>query len=515
MNKTTNKTLKTHLPLLFFCVFYVLFSLITYKDFGITTDEQREYGAANKLVELIVDKRSPEYFSNAAKHESPYISPYFRGHLAIFRVLNTNSSYETYHLLNLLFGLGVFVVMYMFLYSFTQKPLYSILGPVFLFITPRYLGHIPANPKDIPFSFFYLLGLYQLFRFYKSKSNFKISHLVQMGIVFGLAQATRIIGFSLLIIYLPIMLTKISKNKSVANISKGVLGGLVILLLSLLTMYIVIPYLWINPLLGFKTLLVNAGSFSGWDNTILFLGNTLTRNQRPDIYLPVWLAVTLPLYIIILGLYALTKVSHIIKKPQWNILLFSLFLNLAVYYFVKPVIYNGLRHFLYLIPIIVLLASMSFGMLFKEVQLHKKFHLKALLGMLLILFAITTYSTFSLHPYQSLYFNELTNGLAGAQGYFELDYWGTTYSEAAKWLEEHKAEIVTDESPKKVYVCTMEEVAKYYLGDSYRLVDKSDDADYVVCDFDRQTKRNLDIKSTFEINRQGVALLKIGVESVR
>jgi hypothetical protein len=333
-----------------------------------------------------------------------------------------------------------------------------------------------------------------------------------MGIVFGLTQATRLVGFSLLIIYFPILLAKVSKNKSSANMAKGLLGGILILLLSLTTMYIVLPYLWINPLLGFKTLLVNAGSFGNWDNTILFLGNTLTRSQRPDIYLPVWFAVTLPLYIIILGFFSLTKVRHIIKKPQWNILVLALFLNLAMYYFVKPVIYNGLRHFIYLIPIIVLLACMGLGMLLKEVQLHKKFHLKALLGILLILFATTTYSAFSLHPYQSLYFNELTNGLAGAQGYFELDYWGTTYSEAAKWLEAHKTDIVTAGSTKKVYVCTMGEVAKYYLGDSYRLVDKSGDADYVVCDFDRQAKRGLDIKSIFEINRQGVALLKIGVE---
>lgn len=39
-----------------------------------------------------------------------------------------------------------------------------------------------------------------------------------------------------------------------------------------------------------------------------------------------------------------------------------------------------------------------------------------------------------LHPYEYVYFNELTGYLPGASKFFETDYWGAAYIESAAWM---------------------------------------------------------------------------------
>ena len=39
-----------------------------------------------------------------------------------------------------------------------------------------------------------------------------------------------------------------------------------------------------------------------------------------------------------------------------------------------------------------------------------------------------------LHPYEYIYYNRFIGGVSGAQGRFELDYWATSYREAAEYI---------------------------------------------------------------------------------
>jgi hypothetical protein len=39
-----------------------------------------------------------------------------------------------------------------------------------------------------------------------------------------------------------------------------------------------------------------------------------------------------------------------------------------------------------------------------------------------------------LHPYEYIYYNNFIGGIKGAHGRFELDYWGTSYREAAEYV---------------------------------------------------------------------------------
>ena len=48
-------------------------------------------------------------------------------------------------------------------------------------------------------------------------------------------------------------------------------------------------------------------------------------------------------------------------------------------------------------------------------------------------------SLISLHPYQHTHFNWVVNGLGGAYGKYETDYWVTSYREAMEWIAQQAA----------------------------------------------------------------------------
>jgi hypothetical protein len=59
-----------------------------------------------------------------------------------------------------------------------------------------------------------------------------------------------------------------------------------------------------------------------------------------------------------------------------------------------------------------------------------------------LLFALTLpgiYAIIELHPYQYVYYNSFAGGVRGAFRKFELDYWCTSYREAALWLNKNAA----------------------------------------------------------------------------
>lgn len=54
--------------------------------------------------------------------------------------------------------------------------------------------------------------------------------------------------------------------------------------------------------------------------------------------------------------------------------------------------------------------------------------------MLYLVFFSLLIKNVKFHPYQIVYFNELTGGVRGAKGNFDLDYWGQSLKEAAEWI---------------------------------------------------------------------------------
>jgi hypothetical protein len=115
-----------------------------------------------------------------------------------------------------------------------------------------------------------------------------------------------------------------------------------------------------------------------------------------------------------------------------------------------------------------------------------------------------------LHPYEYIYYNTLIGGEAGALRRFELDYWGTSYREAAGWLNERAPQ------DANVWVDGPAHLLDMYLREDLNLystyeVERAERYDYVVS----TTRYDLDLKSypdagvVHEIERNGALLTVI------
>jgi hypothetical protein len=91
-------------------------------------------------------------------------------------------------------------------------------------------------------------------------------------------------------------------------------------------------------------------------------------------------------------------------------------------------LYDNFRQVFFILPPVFLMA----GIVFEKI---KQPALQTALIALVVLPGVV--GIIRLHPYEYIYYNSLVGGESGAFRRFELDYWGTSYREAADWLNEN------------------------------------------------------------------------------
>jgi hypothetical protein len=111
-----------------------------------------------------------------------------------------------------------------------------------------------------------------------------------------------------------------------------------------------------------------------------------------------------------------------------------LLLSLAV----RPNVYDGMRHVLFVLPALALLAGFGGASLLERVPPGAA--RRACAALLLAACAAPLPTLWRLHPYQMTYFNFLVGGLAGADGRYETDYWLASYKQAIAWVNQRAAE---------------------------------------------------------------------------
>lgn len=477
-------------------VVYLCFCLFTYKDYGITADEKTGYDAGKALITYYKTGKDPSQ-SNLPERQLPSQSTYFRGYFALSTLLNPNGYYEQFHLINMFFALLIFIAMYLITYFLYRNIIFSIFSSFSIFLIPRFFGDIPANPKDVPFAVLYFISFVAILLVKKIKISDPLKILI-LGLLIGANATWRLIGVGLIFIYLVNEL--IYRNLSLKKIFSTTF---LISIISFIVVALALPVFSNGIVYGFTALLEQSSDFEFWDRTILFNGNFLTKYQRPQNYLFVWLLISTPIIVMfywIIGLCITIKDRDKVAAMSF----FTVLLNLGIYLIVKPTIYNGIRHFLFLLPIILLTSLISF---YKTTLILKT---KGYLPLVSVIFAATFLSIASLHPYEYLYFNEFVGGIKGAAGRFDMDYWGASYKEASIELRNYISVIKTKdqgtEKLPKVYACNIDHAVAYYSHAKYEITQKSQEADYIICDTDNLKIRNYYGKTLFTVVRDGATI---------
>jgi hypothetical protein len=243
--------------------------------------------------------------------------------------------------------------------------------------------------------------------------------ILPAGIVLGLAVSIRIFGIWAGILVAGYILWK-SGRKSWMMI-------LVYALIAIITIYLTWPYLWPNPIDHFFET-VRIMSQHPWPGSVLFNGATYQANDLPASYVPMFLAIQLtePVWILftvglMVAIYGLMK-RQTQKSELLALTVVWFVLPLITFVILRPTLYDNFRQSFFIVPPIFFMSGLAFDLIRKPAIQGALIALVLLPGLI---------ASLRLHPYEYVYYNQFIGGVKGAVDRFELDYWATSYREAA------------------------------------------------------------------------------------
>ena len=334
---------------------------------------------------------------------------------------------------------------------------YAWIGVISLALFPRFWGHSYFNFKDIPFAAIFtatsLFGAYLIARYVESDQHLQIVKdrtilffTIAFGLLIGVLTGIRFGGFFILG-FVPIsygLLLLATRTTGRQPLSIGLynfgIAYLLIIVSWLFSTILLYPSSWSNPIGWiFETLAVL--SKYGWSGNVLFQGEWISAQTLPWFYLPIWFSITTPLIFLVTLLGGL--IISVKQFPQFSLLQRSAIIWLILQATVIPTLaiirrstmYDGLRHFLFVLPVIAVFSTIFIIFLFLKA---KRLAPRLFLTSLLLVVASNIITTMvQLHPYEFVYFNYLAGEPKTIKHEFETDYWGLSMREAMEWLNQN------------------------------------------------------------------------------
>lgn len=171
---------------------------------------------------------------------------------------------------------------------------------------------------------------------------------------------------------------------------------------------------------------------------VLLRGTIYPSNRLPWDYLATYLLLTLPPPFLLLGawghlvLWRKRSRSRLVASAVLGIA-FLIWFPLVTFVVLRPNIYDGMRHFLFILPplaVVVGVAAADAGCWLQN-------RLSWLAWPLLAGITLSAVpAMFKLHPYENVYFNFLAGPKATLHERYETDYWASSYREAAEWINQ-------------------------------------------------------------------------------
>lgn len=313
---------------------------------------------------------------------------------------------------------------------------FSCIAVLLFYLCPRLFAHAHFNDKDILFLCLVLLCLWQGGRFLQKISFARAFTFSLSG---ALAFNLRAIGLMPWGIIGLCVIVKLTLKREWSL--KMILMAAWTFLAFGLCYFLITPAVWRNPGAFLEYLFSNAAEFSRWSGKVFFRSAAfeIPANKLPYYYIPYMIAVTTPLYV--LALAATGQVRGLLllgRKNDWQtecdkLLLIAAVslcwvLPLAAYVLIRPVVYNGWRHFYFSFAGLAVLAGYGAYWLWQKCARKKwsRYGYMLLLGSCIVTAAAGIMMN---HPHQASYYNVLAS-----RHQMETDYWNTGGTDALKKL---------------------------------------------------------------------------------
>ena len=494
--------------------------LITFTDYGITWDED----VHNWYGILVLNYYTSAFTDLRATHWQDLFNygGAFDMMAAIVNHVSPFDTYETRHLLNGLVGVLGLVGVWR-LGRALGGPRVGFLAAVFLALTPNYYGQMFNNPKDVPFAAGMVWALYYLVRLAPELPRPRWPTLTKLGLAIGMALGIRVGGL-LLVGYLGLLLAlsgfwrALAERRAAVLVTDGLrslfLVFLPVGLLAYAVMLVFWPFAQLDPLNNPLQALANF-SHQVFPWKTLFDGEYVPASDLPWAYLPVHVVLALPELVLVL--LAITPVAAIVAIRKsgaeratalaYAIVGCAVVFPIAYAIAIKAVLFDGMRHFIFVLPPIAALAAV---MMDRALDWLQRLSVRPwAYGALGLYAALHIGIMVRLHPDEYVYYNGFIGGVEGADGLFKTDYWANSYAEAVDGLEDYlRAEFGKDymDHDFRVAVCGPPISAAFYFPSNFVFTRDRSRADFFIAFTKDDCQKALPGREIYRVERMGVLL---------
>lgn len=408
-----------------------------HRDFGISWDEpiQKDIG---KEAYFYINGQPNEYLE---LKDRVYGVVFELGIRYVQEWLNITEDKEVYHFRHfcyfLLFTIGAVAFFKLACKLFNHTPI-AFITTLALILSPRIFGHAFINPKDVPFLAMYVISFHALYNYLAKPGVWKLLNLsLCLGLLINFRIMGILLGFTAFFFMLVLGFQKRSFQYIVHAVMLTVLSGV--------TMYLVWPFLWLDPVANFIESFKAMSKFP-WDGQMLFKGHVIYAGKYPVAdYLFTWMGITIPALFIVTSLLGiLFFIIYLFRRPMqifngpFHMMGMALLMNtlgpVVAVIVLKSTLYDDWRQLYFVYGGFVMFTGMVFYFMHKWKPLVTNVALVGFLGYQIYILV----QMIQLHPYQHVYFNEVVPKKKDfIRNQYEMDYWGTSFYEGLRYIAEH------------------------------------------------------------------------------
>jgi len=401
----------------------------------------------------------------------------------------------------------------------------GLLAVVLLATCPIYDGHMYINAKDAPFAAAMAVLLWAIVRAFDEYPEPSRRTVAFVGIGLGLAFGSRVLAI-LAVFAAVVALAAVALDER-HHRRRGALTRLVrfiwLMLPAILIGYLLMGLLWPWSALSPLNPLYASDYFSNffekpWRE--LFEGRLISVPDMPASYLPQMFAIRLPEIMLALGLIGAVGAvgagaSGRLPARRSGALfavLMSAFFPIIVAMIARPALYNGLRHFLFVIPPFAVLGGFAGAAVFDYARAHGRAYVTAVAVVFLAGVALPISDIIRLHPFQYSSFNWISGGVKMAHDNYMLDYWGLAFKQASDALREELHQ--RHEAPPTgrrwvVEICGPQRPAEVALGPEFETTWNRSIVDFAMMLGTFYCRDDIRAPILVEIRREGVLYARV------
>lgn len=509
---------------------------VTVGDYGITIDEWNADDYGRKALSWYLSGFADRAIFNDVEETLWYYGPWFHLLTTVMQWSGVAEHWTVRHAMTFLSGLvGIAMVLPM---ARLAAGRWAGLAAITLCLTTGYLyGSIFFTPIDVPFLLAMTAATLAVMVMAKQIVP-SWPATITAGMLTGLAVATRSSGI-ITQAYLVGAMALCALQAVLAETGpvRPLLGRIGIrtltaMLIGWLTAFALWPWLQIgNPFVHFMRAFTYFANYPA-AREMLHWGETIKTNQLPWTYVPAQLVVRLPEgFLVLLAVASLIGLTNgvgliravcralagrdleglkaavlvVTRSRQILIVLAAALLPIAFIILRGSTLYNGIRHVLFIIPVLAVIAGYGFARLLPPIGRYASVTAAGIGGYV----GYQLYLLAALHPLEYIEFNALVGGVRGAYERFDMDYWAASATIALRRLENRRDLAAADRlenNPPSLMICVpwREWLVGAMYRRSWRLETDPNKADYIIAtEPDMDCAKNQPVVLIDEVTRFG------------